>query len=201
EPSAHRVAPGGGAEHRAGHRAAVVDQLVDGLALAYLGTGPSRSVDEPGVEDAPRKAQPMLAERGAAGPREQPEQLAPERGHHAQPRKWMPALAVELLEHAEPADQPQRLGTHVLGAWLLAREGGTVRHDDAEPGSRQVDRRRAARGTAAGDENVDSRIGHPRNRSYRSPPSSRPSRPSGSHGSRSSSPTSKRSVMVRPFAR
>ena len=123
----------------AGHGAAIVEQLVHGGALRHFGAGPPRRVQERVVQDAARYGEPRRPGRRWPGEREPAVQAAaPSRGHHRAVKRG--ARRLERGHHAEPLEQPDRFGAHVLRAGLVAGEGGAI-HDAA----RGIPFRRTAR--------------------------------------------------------
>ena len=51
------------------------------------------------------------------------------------PSSGVRARGLERVEDAEPREDPHRLGAHVLGARLVAREGGAVDQRDGAAGA------------------------------------------------------------------
>ncbi len=68
------------------------------------------------------------------------------------------ASILERAEDAEPGEDPHGLGAHVLGAGLVAREGGAIDHDDGAAGAREERRRGAAPGPGADDQHVGGQV-------------------------------------------
>ena len=142
------------AEHRARDRPAVVEQLLQRGALEHLRSRPARRFNQLGVENPARNRKPG----GAEGPVSRPSELtlqpgATERGDGG-PYQRLGTRRLQRVYDAEPVQDPDGLGTHVLGAGLVAGEDGAVHQRDAHAGSRQEGCRGAAGGAGTGHEDV-----------------------------------------------
>ena len=142
------------AHHGPRHRAAVVQQRLQAGALADVGAGLARRAHQSGVEDAPGEREPGGAKRPRLRLAEESGEPAPAGADDRGALQRHGAGGLEVGHDAEPVQQADRLGAHVLGAGLVTGELGAIDHHDTPARLRQVHRGRAAGRSGAGDQDI-----------------------------------------------
>ncbi len=137
------------------HEAALHDQPRHAMPLAHVHRQRPRPLQQDAIEDlAPdRERVVAVAAPPAAGRIRAVEHGAVGR-HDAHAVERLRAGRVHRLQHAQAIEHARGLGREVLPADLRARERGLVEQGDRPPALGQQDRGRAARGTAADDDDI-----------------------------------------------
>ena len=125
-------------------------------ALAHLGAGVARAVEQDGVEHrrAAARARDRESARKPCCATKSPRMRAPFGARITMPARCAAPARSTALERAHVAQNARRLRAQILGARLGAREDGAVEQQHAHAGARQRERGRRAGRSAADHEDV-----------------------------------------------
>ena len=138
----------------AGHHAVLERQPVERDALAHLGAGRARRVEQQGVERQAGEGvaeRPIRCERGAGEPAADRGAVV---GDQAEAVQLRGSGGLDRVEHAELLQVASGFGAEILGAGLVAGEPGAVHDDHRQSGTRRAHRGGRAGGSAANHQEV-----------------------------------------------
>ena len=147
--------PSGIANHGAGHRSPSYSSA--STAVRSSTAAPAARAAPASVSSSRRRESESPVGRKGVTPAwaNRPCSRLPARGDDPRPVERGGAGRLELRDHAQAVEQADRLRAHVLGAGLVAREGGAIHRRDAEAGAREERGRGAAAGAGPDDQHVD----------------------------------------------